>query len=227
MNANNSFQRLTAVLAIVAGIAALLSLVVGLSGVDYDFEVFSDPSSLIAAGTTAAALVRWSYWLNMVGNYLFLIPLALFLYHWLGAENNLFAQLYTISGYTYMLLGAAGSAILAAAWPFLMEQYAATQQADLITHFQVVTAIAETGLHGVIQNFAGAVWFLGMGSLLRQRRAALGIVAMIVGAFLLLNTLGNMFNIEALSLIGLTANILLGPIWSIWMGAALLRTPSS
>ncbi|MEM7111469.1 MAG: hypothetical protein AAF614_03500 [Chloroflexota bacterium] len=224
MNTNSSFQRLTAVLAIIAGIAALLSLVVGLSGVDYDFEVFSDPSSLIAAGTTAAALVRWSYWLNMVGNYLFLIPLALFLYHWLGSKNNLFAQLYTISGYTYILLGAAGSAILAAAWPFLMEQYATTPQADLITHFQVVTAIAETGLHGVIQNFAGAVWFLGMGSLLRQKRAALGIVAMVVGAFLVLNTLGNMFNIEALSLIGLTANILLGPIWTIWIGLALLKT---
>lgn len=227
MKIENSFQRLTAVLAIVAGVAALLSLVVGLAGVDYDFEVFSDPSSLIAAGSSAAALVRWSYWLNMIGNYLFLIPLALLLYHWLGAENNLFAQLYSISGYTYMLLGAAGSAILAAAWPFLMEQYALEANAALITDFQVVTAIAETGLHGVIQNFAGAVWFLGIGALLRQKRAALGIVAMVVGAFLLLNTLGNMFNIEALSLIGLTANILLGPIWSIWIGIDLLRKSST
>ena len=46
---------------------------------------------------------------------------------------------------------------------------------------------------------------------------------MVVGLFLLLNMLPNMFNVEALSLLGLTAAILLGPIWSIAMGINLLR----
>ena len=77
-----SFRGLTAVLAITAGVCALLSLVVGLAGVNYNFDVFSDSSSLIAAGTVAAGFIRWSYWLNMVGNYLFMLPLALLLFQW-------------------------------------------------------------------------------------------------------------------------------------------------
>ena len=221
-----SFQRLTAVLAIIAGLAALLSLVVGLAGVNYDFDVFSDSSSLIAAGTAAAGFIRWSYWLNIVGNYLFMLPLALLLYQWTKPTQPDFARLFTASGFIYILLGAAGSAILAATWPMLMEEYAAgtaVNQPILVANFQLVTAVAEAGLHGVVQNLAGAVWFWGMGSLLRPRRGGLGIVAIVIGVFLLLNTLGNLFNIEALSLIGLMANILLGPVWAIWFGVALFK----
>jgi hypothetical protein len=226
MHTDNSFQRLTGILAIVAGIFALLSLVIGLAGVNYDFEVFSDTSSLIASGTAAAVFIRWSYWLNMFGNYLLLIPLALLLHQWLKNVQASYALLFTASGLLYLALGATGSAILATAWSFLIEQYAtatAANQPFLVIQFQVVNAIAEAGLHGVIQNFAGAVWFLGIGSLLRTKQTGLGIGAMVVGLFLTLNTLGNMFNIEALSLLGLTANILLGPLWSIWVGIFLMQ----
>ena len=187
MNSEHTFQRWAGILALTAGILALLSLVVGLAGVDYDFDVFSDTSSLIAAGTTAAGFIRWSYWMNMVGNYLFLIPLALLLHQMLHQNGGLFSQLFTASGLLYMVLGAAGSAILAAAWPYLIEQYAtavsATQQETLVNNFELVNQIAEVGLHGVVQNFCGAVWFLGMGSLLRSKRNSLGIFAMIIGFF--------------------------------------------
>ena len=125
-----------------------------------------------------------------------------------------------------MLLGAAGAAILAAARPYLIEQYAqatAAQQELLLLDFQLVNAIAEVGLQGVLQNLAGAIWFAGMGFLLRQKKSGLGIFAIAIGVFLLLNTVGNMFNLEALSLIGLTANILLGPVWLILTGIAVMR----
>ncbi len=226
MSLDKTYQNVVGELAIVAGVFALLSLVVGLMGVNWDFEVFSDPSALIASGATAAGFIRWSYWLNMLGNYLLLMPLALLLYRWVGSDKSGFSQIFTAGGLIYMLLGAAGSAIFAGAWPFLMEQYeiaAAAQQQALVLDFQVVNTIAGEGLHGVLQNLVGAVWFLGMGSYLRSKFNGLGIVSMIVGVFLLLNTLGNMFNIEALSLIGLTANILVGPIWSICIGVMLMR----
>ncbi len=226
MNANRSFQRLTGILSISAGILALISLAVGLAGVNYDFEVFSDTSSLIASGSTAASYIRWSYWLNMLGNYLLLIPLALFLYTWLEPLNRPYAQLYSISGLLYLILGAAGSAVLAAAWPYLIEQYetaSAVQQEFLTMEFQVVNAIAEEGLHGVIQNLAGAIWFIGIGALMRSKRSVLGIFTIVIGLFLALNTIGNMFGIEMFSLVGLTANILLGPLWSIWLGILLVR----
>jgi len=226
MSADRSFQRLTGILSILAGILALVSLAVGLAGVNYDFEVFSDTSSLIVSGSIAASYIRWSYWLNMLGNYLLLIPLALFLYAWLEPLNRPFAQLYSISGLIYLILGATGSAVLAAAWPYLIEQYdivSAVQQGFLTMQFQVVNAIAEEGLHGVIQNLAGAIWFIGIGALMRSKRSLLGIFTIVIGLFLALNTIGNMFGVEVLSLVGLTANILLGPLWSIWLGILLVR----
>lgn len=226
MQPNHSFQRWSGIFAILAGILALLSLVIGLAGVNYDFEVFSDPSSLIAAGANVATYIQWSFWLNMFGNYLLLIPFALFLYQWLKSVNHAYAQLYTVSGLIYLLLGAAGAAILASSWPFLIETYAvstAAMQEILVVEFQLVSTIAEGGLQGVIQNLAGAIWFLGIGAMLRTKQAGLGIFTMVIGVFLGLNMLGNMLHIEALSLLGLTANILLGPIWSIVLGIYLLR----
>ncbi|WNC72810.1 DUF4386 family protein [Thalassotalea psychrophila] len=226
MNIDNSFRKLTAIFAITAGVLALLSLVVGLSGVNYDFEVFSDTSSLIAAGSTAGNAIRWSYWFNMLGNYLLLIPLALLLFQWLKSVNSSFAELYTLSGLIYLILGATGSAILAATWPFLIDQFEVASTAArefLVIEFQVVNAIAEKGLHGVLQNLAGAIWFLGIGYLLRSKHMGVGNFAFAIGVFLVLNTVGNVFNIEALSLLGLTANILLGPIWSILIGIFLIK----
>lgn len=223
---NNRFRRSTGILAVVAGIFALLSLVVGLAGVNYDFEAFSDPTFLVAIGTSAAVFIRWSYWLNMLGNYLLLIPLALFLYNQLKSINPPFMHLFTISGVLYMVLGATGSAIFAATWPFLIELYesaTAAEQQSILLNFQTVNMIAGEGLHGVLQNWVGAVWFLGIGYVLRTKRNILGLFAMSIGGFLILNTVGNIFNIEALSLLGLTANILLGPVWSICIGIVLLR----
>ena len=86
-----------------------------------------------------------------------------------------------------------------------------------------MTAIAEEGFQGVIQNLSGAIWFLGVGYLIRSKHKSLGIFSIVLGVFLLLNTIGNIFNIEVLSLLGLTANILLGPLWSIWLGVLLIR----
>jgi hypothetical protein len=226
MASENSYQKTVGILAAVAGVLALVSLVIGLAGVDFDFEVFSDSSALIAAGADTAVFIRWSFWLNMVGNYLFLVPLALLLYQWLRSDSPGFSQLFSGAGLIYLVLGAAGSAILAEVLPYLMEQYAQATAAQfdfLTTDFQVANTIAESGLHGVLQNFCGAVWFLGMGNLIQKELRPIGILTMVVGVFLLLNTLGNLLGIEALSLLGLSANILFGPIWAIWFGLILLR----
>ena len=58
----------------------------------------------------------------------------------------------------------------------------------------------------MVQNVAGAAWFLGMGSLLRHR-PALGAAAIAVGAFLVVNAAGIMVDVEALRFIGLTGNV--------------------
>jgi hypothetical protein len=51
-------RRATAVVTIAAGVTSLASLIVGLSGADFDFEAVSEAATFIALGTDAVAPVR-------------------------------------------------------------------------------------------------------------------------------------------------------------------------
>jgi hypothetical protein len=221
-------RRATAVVTIAAGVTSLASLIVGLSGADFDFEAVSEAATFIALGTDAVAPVRWGLWLSMFGSYLLLVPVALFLLRWLRQDDPVVADLATVAAGFYILLGAAGASVLASTLPDLIQRYAdadAAMRAGLLNDFDLARRIAEDGLQGVVQNVAGAAWFLGMGSLLRRHRPALGAAAIAVGAFLVVNAAGIMVDVEALRFIGLTGNVLLAPAWAIGMGTSLLRSP--
>jgi hypothetical protein len=219
-------RRATAVVTIAAGVMSLASLVVGLSGADFDFEAVSESASFIALGTDAVGPVRWGLWLSMFGSYLLLVPVALLLLRWLRQDDPVVGDLATVAAGFYILLGAAGASVLASTLPDLIQRYAdadAAMRAGLLNDFDLARRIAEDGLQGVVQNVAGAAWFLGMGSLLRRHRPALGAAAIAVGAFLVVNAVGIMVDVEALRFIGLTGNVLLAPAWAIGMGTSLLR----
>ena len=157
-----------------------------------------------------------------------LLSVALLLLRWLRQDDPVVADLATVAAGFYILLGAAGASVLASTLPDLIQRYAdadAAMRAGLLNDFDLARRIAEDGLQGVVQNVAGAAWFLGMGSLLRRHRPALGAAAIAVGAFLVVNAVGIMVEVEALRFIGLTGNVLLAPAWAIGMGISLLRSP--
>jgi hypothetical protein len=227
-NEEVAHRRGTAVVTIAAGVTSLASLVVGLSGADFDFEAVSESATFIALGTDAVAPVRWGLWLSMFGSYLLLVPVALLLLRWLRQDDPVVADLATVAAGFYILLGAAGASVLASTLPDLILRYAdadAAMRVGLLNDFDLARRIAEDGLQGVVQNVAGAAWFLGMGSLLRRHRPALGGAAIAVGVFLVVNAVGIMVDVEALRFIGLTGNVLLAPAWAIGMGTSLLRSP--
>ena len=110
-------------------------------------------------------------------------------------------------------------------WPQIMVEYgqaSGAQQETLLALFKTVTGIAQDGIQGPVQNIPGALWFLGIGRLLISQRRAFAIFSVLLGIFLLLNGVGAIFNIEMLTLIGLTANVLLAPLWAVWIGIMLL-----
>lgn len=228
MTSSVSFSRLAGVLALVAGPLAWAGLALGLSLVGYDFESFSDPAAVLALGQDAAFPLRLSFWLSLCGSYLFLVPLALWLEAQFDGADALTVRGYTLCGLAYLGLGAVGSAILAAVWPMLIllaADAAPPEQATLLVAFQMATAIAEDGLHGMLQNVVGAVWFLGIGTLLWRTRRSLGAFTCGLGVMLVLTSLGTLVGVEALSLVGLTGTILLSPLWGMGMGLMVLRTP--
>ncbi|MEW5989163.1 MAG: hypothetical protein AB1791_21260, partial [Chloroflexota bacterium] len=225
MDDENTFRRVAAVTAVLAAPPAIGSLVVGLAALGNDFDAFSDPSLLLAA-TTSAGLLRWSVLLNMFGYYLLLTPAALYLWHWLKTQSPHLVKLYSLCGLGYLWLGVMGAAILASVWPSLVNAYsqaAAGQQETITVVFEGITAVVEGGLWSNPQDLLGGLWWLGIGSFLRRERSGLGLLTMVLGAAVLLNSLGDFLNLETLDTIGLSLALLLVPIWSIWLGLTLLR----
>lgn len=218
--------RAVGVVTIAAGLLSLASLVVGLAGAGYDFEAFSEADTFIALGADAARPTRWGLWLSMFGSYLLMVPIALHLLRRLRDDDAATADLATVGAAFYILLGAAAAGVLASTLPDLMQRYAeadAALQSDLLADFDLTRRIAEDGLQGVVQNVAGATWFLGIGALLRRHHRGLGWLAVVVGAALAINALAIIVDLEAVRSIGLAGTVLLAPVWAIGMGGSLLR----
>ena len=229
MNDARVFQRLAAVSAILSMPLAWATIAVGLVAVNYNFDTFSDQHALLAIGASAAGLIRVSELLSMFGYYLLLTPLALCLWQALRSSSPQLSRFYTLCGLAYIFLGAAGAAILAAAWPALMRYYAAAPPAQremLAAVFDGVSAIAEAGLRGIMQNVAAAIWWLGTGLLLHRERRALGRFTVVLGLLMVVHTVGGLLENEILNMAGLTAQLVLAPLWAIWAGVDLLRRPA-
>ncbi len=220
-------SRWAAVPAVLAGPLTVTGLLLGLALVDFDAEAFRDPETVLALGSDGAAVLRRSYLLVMLGSYALLLPLALELASRFGRAADPRWRLVTASGGAYLLLGAAGSAMLAAVWPDLIEQHAqaGSDHEALLVSFRAATRLAEDGLQGVLQNLAGAVWWLGLG--LAQRRAGwrrLGALTLLLGVASAANAVGGLLSLEALVMVGLSLTVLLVPVWAVLTGLRLLRS---
>lgn len=212
--------------AVLAGPLALAGLLLGLALVGYDAEAFRDPRTVLALGPDGARTLRASYLLVALGSYLLVVPLALWAGSALGDRDDPRWRAVEVAGLAYLGLGALGSVVLAAVWPDLVRQYAEADadRSALVVAFRTATRIAEDGLQGLVQNAAGAVWWLGLGRALRRRgRRALGALTLVLGAASALNAVGGLLSLEALVLPGLTVTVLLSPVWAVCLGVALLR----
>lgn len=227
---SRQFARFAAVLAIAAAPISWASLVLGLAAAGWNGDALGDAAAILGLGPGAAPLLRLSYACSMFGSYLLLMPLALWLHARLRADHPHFSRWYTLCGLAFLGLGAAGAAMLGAAWPELIRAYAAAAPADregYVVVFRTATWLAQEGLQGIIQDAAGASWWIGLGLLLRVRSRGLGVFSLILGAALALNAVGNLLAVEALTSIGLAANLLLAPIWGVWAGLTAWRAAAS
>lgn len=229
MTGAQSFQRLAGLTAILASVLAVASLWVGLAGLDYELDAFSGAEAILGAGAAAATYIRWSQICNLFGNYLLLFPLALLLWRWLRPANPPFADFYTLAGLFFLAVGGIASGILVGAWPAMLIDYAHaadTEKEMIATVFVNITRSIEDGLQGLVQNVPGAIWLLGMGGLLKRERPALGWLTLVFGFFMLINSLGSLLDNSTLSMIGFSGNLLILPLWAMWIGVDLLRRPA-
>ena len=232
MNDNTSFQRLSAVTAILAALLAFGSGALGwaaMSG-NMTFALLADPSLMWAIAGLKADALRWSMILDIFGYYLLLAPLALWLWRWLEPKSPNLVRLCTFCGLAYLLIGAIGAAVLVAVAPPLINAYpqALSQQRDLLeVVFSGFINTVFLGLWNPLEIILGGVWWLGIGRLLHGERRWLANLSLILGGFALLDAAGRILNNTAVFAVGLSGVLLLIPIWALVFGLSLLRQPAT
>ena len=228
MSENQSFQRFVAITAIVCFFTAMASNVLQAIPVHFSSEFPINPVSFLSVGAGGANLLRWGLILDMLGYYLPLLPIAIFIQYWLKSKSPIWIRFYTAAGLGYIFIGAVGAIALAVTLPPLIMAYAQAapeQRAVLEEIFRAIWNIVYGGIFNILGELLAGIWFFGIGLLLRSERRIFGVVSMIVGVSALLDSLGNILSIEGLALVGLSIYILLAPIWALWFGIDLLRKP--
>lgn len=223
-----SFQKLASVTAILSAPVAYAGEYFGFTAIAFDPTAFSEPGTLIALGTEGAALFWWDWRLILFGYYLLVAPAVVFLWYWLRPKRPLSVTLVTLSGLAYVAFGALGAAINAAVWPELMIEYAQAgpeQQAVLETVFSTLAATVAIGVWGILNRIVSAVWWIGIGALLRSERRSLGWFTLIVGVFSAIAAVGNLLEVAPLTGLGTMGFLLLAPTWALWLGVDLWRRP--
>jgi hypothetical protein len=228
MSDHQSFQRFAALAAIISFPLALGSIVLSGMALDFNMEASTNPALLLSVGADGASLSRWGMILDMFSYYLPLLPVALFLWGWLGPRNPDWVRFYTFCGLGYILIGATGAVILAAIQPPLIKAYAQAsveQRVMLETVFNTIWSMVYGGMWNILGGLLAGTWFLGIGLLLRSERRPFSVVTIILGISALLDSLGFILGIEALALLGVAIYVLLAPFWTLWLGIDLLRKP--
>ena len=228
MNSHQSFQRFAALAAIISFPLTLGSIVLSGMAQDFNMEAATNPALLLSVGADGANLSRWGMILDMLGYYLPLLPVALFLWRWLRSRNPDWVLFYTSCGLGFILIGAIGAVILAAVHPPLINAYAQAsveQRPALETVFSAVWNMVYGGMWNILGELLAGTWFLGIGLLLRSERRLFSIFSIILGSSALLDSLGMILGIEAIALLGVSIFVFLAPVWTLWIGIDLLRKP--
>ena len=223
---STSFSRFAGVCALLSAPLAFGCLLLALQAVDFDFAALEDPTGSLGVGAQAARLVRWSMVLNLFGYYLLLAPAALYLHERLGAREPQWMRLFTLGGLGYILLGAMGSVILAAAWPPLISDYSSATGADrfvLQTTFVALTHAVTDGIWNILEVLLAGVWWTGIGLTSRDQWPAFAWMSVALGVACLLDAVGNILLIPALGSLGLNVYLVLSPLWALWLGVLILR----
>ncbi len=206
-------------------------LVISYMGINTQLGTFGEPDTIsLQSLVNKGSLVRICMILDMIGCYLLIVPLALFLRTWLRPRNPSMVDLFSYCGLGYCLMGAAGAAVLAAALPDLIEVFGNLTGLALQVHetiFRAVTSAVYKGIWGLLDTLIGGIWWLGIGYYLRYKRPVLGMTTIGLGMCYFISGIGRISDLPMVTLIGLLLYFVISPIWALWMGIDLLRTAAS
>jgi hypothetical protein len=143
------------------------------------------------------------------------------------ARHTPWASLLTACGLGYVLIGAIGAAILAAAWPAILAAHAGAdpQEALLLrSQFALLTQLVYDGLWNMLEVLLAGVWWCGLGLALWSKHRGFALLTLLAGVFPLLDGVAGMFALRTLHDAMLGGYSLTGILWPVVMGILLLQT---
>ena len=222
MEQQNSFRKVVGWLTIISVPFAFANF--ALTGIAGNGE--QDIYNLLKAGEQAGTIMKWSWLADMLGYYLFLVPVVFLLHYWLKKNNRYWIAIFTFCGLAYIFSGSIGAAMLAKTWPTLISAYTHANGINKELYgivFTNTTALVYGGIWGYLEFLLAGIWWIGVGFALKSERKALGIVTIVLGVFTLTCMVGEVLALEYFALIGLMVYLLLAPIWAAWLGISLVR----
>ena len=228
MSDSARFLRVTGISAILLTLFTIGNVITLFMSVNNNVQAFNDARLMLSVGTRGADLFHWSMVFDLFA-YLAFVPIVLFFWSWFRADSQTMLQLYTFCGLAYSLLGSTGAVVLGALVPNLIGGYAlasATQQEAMQIVAGAFYQSISRGVWNPLEILLIGAWFIGIGSVLRHEKPALGILALIIGFFAMLDPLGWILNSDLVFNVGV-GGMLLMPIWSMWLGIDLLRDPNA
>jgi hypothetical protein len=228
---DDRFRRVAAVAAIMSAPLALASLFAAMPAVDWNWNTVTDLMLFLRTGARGADAGRWSMLFDMFGYYLLIAPATFVVGRSLERRSPLSGTFFSGCVLAYVLIGAAGAAILAAVLPPLMKAYPSASGGDrtmIETVYRAMTDAVYGGLWNILEETVAGVGWFGLGLLLRGKgRRKLGALTIALGVSCLVDGLGNTLGIGAVADPGLYGYLLLAPAWAVWIGIDLLRSGSA
>jgi hypothetical protein len=197
-----------------------------LAAFQFRLDWFREPARVLAAGPTSAELLRWASVLDLIGYYLASAVLAYVLWQWLRPRNRLIADLSAAAAVGYVLAGAIGAAALAMVGPMLMYNYteAAADQSLITAQFAVLFELVWRAIWQLLDGILLAVWWLGIGLLVRADLPGLSRLSMALAAVALVGVAANVIGLSLVRDVMLGITFALWTAWWIWLMVLLLRS---
>ena len=230
MNGSATLARLGGWSVVAGAIIGLVSGYLLLAAVRFDLAALASPATLLDGDSSTPGLLRWGALTDMFGYYLLFVPFFVAVGAMLRPRAGQLADLFTLGGVIYSVVGAFAAAVLAIAGSDLLELHAASSGATrdaAAVGFRVVSVAVYYGVWQTLEIIPLGFWAGGTGMLIWRSRPWVGGVGIAVAVVCWVSSI--------LSMTGVTPRLgfALVPIegiffvlfwgYSLWLASALIR----